>query len=108
MRAGRLDRLITIQRKTVTLSDSGHPSEVWTDVVTRRPASVLPVRGDERFGDPQIVATEQVEFRIRHSQNVADLGPQHRIIYPALSGDSPDESVVERRVYDILSVHEIG
>lgn len=108
MRAGRLDRLITIQRKTSTASSSGEPQESWSDIVTRRPASLAPVRADERFAGPQIGATEQVEFRIRYSQDVADLSPLDRIIYPALSADSPDESSTGNRRYDILAVHEIG
>lgn len=109
MRAGRLDRLITIQRKTVTQSDSGAVQETWADIVTRRPASISPVRGDERFNAPQTVANQQTEFRIRYSNDVANLNPgEYRIIYPALSADSPNESAIESRRYDILSVDEIG
>ena len=109
MRAGRLDRLITIQRKTETYSSSGAPMDGWAVVgVTRRAASYRPLRGDERFSDPQRVADEQVEFSIRYSTDVAELSPLDRIIYPALSGDSPGDVPATRHIYDILAVPEIG
>lgn len=107
MRAGRLDRFITLQRKTVTQSDTGAEIETWTDIDLRRPASYAPVRGEERIAvGPQIVATEQVEFQIRYTSDVADLSSLDRIIYPALTNDSPEIS--PRNVYDILAVLEIN
>lgn len=105
MRAGALDRRITIQRKTVTQSPSGAPRETWSNLAQRRPASRKPVRGDERFNTPQLVAREQIEFRIRYSADVANLTPKDRIIEPALSGNETPET---RAIYDILAVHEIG
>lgn len=109
MRAGRLDRLITIQRKSVTASDSGEPQESWATVGTlRRAASMSPVKGDERFSNPQINALEQVEVRVRYSADVAALTPQDRIIYPALEEASPENTPAGRNIYDVLAVHEIG
>jgi len=109
MRAGRLDRLITIQRKTITASDSGEPVESWTAVGDiRRAASMLPVRGEERFGEPQLVGKEQIEFRVRYSVELAALTPQDRIVHPALSEASPEDVPDTRRIHDILAVHEIG
>ena len=108
MRAGRLDRMITIQRKTETQSDSGAPVETWSNLVLRRAASMAPVRGDERFGSEQNVAQEQTEFRIRYSADVASLSPLDRIIEPALQADSPVDDAEERRLYDIVAIHEIG
>lgn len=103
MKAGTFDRLITLQRKSVTQSASGAPSETWTTLVAKRWASVKPVRGSERFSEPQIAARQQVEFRIRWSENVADLSSQDRIIYPATTS-TPSGS----DVYDIIEVNEIG
>lgn len=100
----RLDRRITIQRKTVNPSDSGEPVEIWSSLSDGRWATVSPLRGDERFNDAQYVAREQVELEIRWSQSVADLSPQDRIIFPAI--DQP--AIPDTRVYDILAVHEIG
>lgn len=108
MRAGRLDRMITIQRKTETQSDSGAPVEAWSNIVMRRAAGMVPVRGDERFTGEQVVGTEQVEFRVRYSSDIADLSQNDRIVEPALQADSPADSAEERRTYDILAVHEIG
>lgn len=108
MRAGRLDRLMTIQRKTVTASDSGEPVETWTTIVERRAAGYRPLKGDERFTGEQVIGTEQVEFRIRYSSNVAALSQQDRIIYPALADESPEDEPDTRNIYDVLAVHEVG
>jgi SPP1 family predicted phage head-tail adaptor len=95
MRAGRLDRKIDIQRKTVTVSPSGAPIETWNNLAANRWAYVAPASGDERFSDPQLAAKQQVEFGIRYSADVADLNPLDRISYGA-------------SIYDIHAVHEIG
>lgn len=108
MRAGRLDRLITIQRKTVTTSDSGAAVETWSTLIERRAAGYRPLRGDERFTGEQLVGTEQVEFRIRYSSNVADLSQRDRIVYPALADESPEDEPETKNIYDILAVNEIG
>jgi head-tail adaptor len=108
MRAGRLDRFITIQRDSNSVSASGAPSKTWTTIVSRRPASMTPVKGEERFNQPQINAQEQIEFRIHYSSDVADLSPLDRIIHPALGTDSPSDDPLERHIHDILAVHEIG
>lgn len=106
MEAGRLDRFITIQRKVVTQDDAGETIETWSTIALAKPASWGPIVGDERFNAPQFLATEQVEFRIRYSPEVADLSPQDRIIYPALA--SASDVPETRRIYDILDPSEIG
>lgn len=108
MRAGRLDRLITIQRVTKTLSDSGEPQETWTTLIARRAAGYRPLKGDERFTGQQVIGTEQVEFRIRYSADVADLSQLDRIVYPALSEESPADDSDTRSIFDVLAVNEIG
>lgn len=107
MRYGRLDRRITIQRKTVTQSLSGEPVETWANLVDRW-ASIVPARGDERFAAPQIEASEQVEFVLRWSQLVADLTPLDRIVYPAVEDASPAPPISHANLYDIQAVHELG
>jgi head-tail adaptor len=108
MRAGKLDRFITIQRMTSSQSDSGAVIETWSDLVARRPASYAPVRGEERVAvGTQVAASAQVDFRIRYFVDVADLGPLDRVIYPAPSADSPGD-FTSSEVYDILAVQEIG
>lgn len=107
MRAGRLDRLVTIQRKTDSYSEVGEPISVWADMAHREPASVTPLAGTERFGGDQFVAKEQTEFRVRYQQALSDLSPLDRIVYPAPS--SPNEQDPELSVtYDVMAVHEIG
>lgn len=108
MRAGRLDRKITLQRETSTESESGEPIKSWSNLVLRRSASYRPLRNDERRAGGQIVAGEQIEFTIRHSANVADLSPRDRIIYPALQADSPVDDIEEGRIFDIMETSEIG
>jgi SPP1 family predicted phage head-tail adaptor len=109
MRAGRLDRTITIERKAVTHSPSGQPIETWAPLVSRRSASVTPLSGDERFSAPQYVAREQVQFEIRWSQDVASVQSKDRIVYPAIdSSVSPAPVPAEREIYDIIYVAEIG
>lgn len=106
MRAGRLDRFITIQRKTVTYSGAGEPINTWAALVADRPASVSPVRGDERFGGEQYAAMEQTEFRVRWSSEIAALTPLDRVVYPA--SDASESPEVARSIYDIMAVHELG
>lgn len=112
MRAGRLDKVITIQRKTVTRSDSGEPVETWTTLIARRAAGIwTPRSGAETFSEAHLVAREKAEWIIRKSSNVADLSPLDRVIYPALSANSPEEEPLERNIYDIVAApeaHEFG
>lgn len=108
MRAGRLDRLITIQRKSETPSDSGEPVVTWINLApARRPASVTPVRGEERFSGEQYAATGQYDFRVHYSSVLADLTPLDRILYPA-PADGGEASVATTAIYNILYVSEIG
>ena len=103
MRAGRLDRRITIQRKATTQNEWGEPVEMWLSVSHRRAAGKREMDGQERFTADQWVGRQQVEFTIRH----IDLGPLDRIIYPA----PLDENVQEpspMTIYDIMGTKEIG
>jgi head-tail adaptor len=106
MLAGLLDRRITIQRKTVTQSASGHPTETWTTLANKF-ASFAPVRGQERFGVPAEDAQQQVQFDIRYAPALAGLSPLDRVVYPALDG-SPEPAAEPENIYDIVAVHEIG
>lgn len=106
MRAGRLDQRVTVQRKSVTFSQSGEPQESWSSVLTDEPASVSPVSGDERFSGEQFVARQQTEFRIRWSPVSNEITPLDRIVYPSSdAGESPE---VVTSQYDVLAVHELG
>jgi head-tail adaptor len=108
VRAGRLDRKIDIQRKTVTHSASGQATETWTNLAARRWASVSPVSATERFSAPQLLARQQTEFQVRWSTDIADLSPLDRIVYPAVPDTSPPTPIPGTSIYDIVEVHEIG
>lgn len=91
MRAGSLDRQITIQQASVTLDSYGQPSESWSTFATvnawkREPSA------RERFTSNQRVAQETVTFRTRYLDGVT---PKMRISY-------------DGRTYDILGVTELG
>lgn len=107
MLAGPLDRRITIQRKTVSPSSSGHPVETWTTLATKF-ASFAPVRGQERFGAPAEDAQQQVQFDIRYASALAGLSPLDRIVFPPLDDQSPEPTPDPAAIYDIVAVHEIG
>lgn len=107
MKPGRLDKLITIQRRVSTLSSSGEDIASWVNVAARCPATVTPVRGSETDGRPQPVAQEQVNFMVRRTAALATISPLDRILYPAPQIGMED-LVGERTIYDVLAVHEIG
>lgn len=84
MRAGKLDRNITIERVGTTVDDYGTPSEGWTPVATVR-AQRLQSSTEEflrTFGSSEEAA---VVFRIRHmdglktADRVTDRGQQFDI-----------------------------
>lgn len=111
MKAGSLDRRVTIQRKTETPSPSGEPEVTWANISVRRPASMWPVRGDERFASPEETAYEQIEFRVRYSADVAALSPLDRVIHPALTAEQAADLnyvIPTRSIHDVLGVLEIG
>jgi head-tail adaptor len=111
MQAGKLDRKITIQRKSSTLSESGDPVDTWANVAIRRSASMWPFRGTEGFSAPEETSFEQVEFRVRYSSDIADLSPKDRIICPALTeAQAADGGYVipGRSIYDVVGVLEIN
>lgn len=101
MRAGKLDRQILVQQKTVSRSNTGQETVTWTTLSTR-PASITALSGDERFGGSQVVAKEQFEFVTRWDPVISGLEADDRVVYP--SNDSP----AENQIYEIIQVSEIG
>lgn len=107
MRAGRMDRRITLQRRAAAQDEFGEEIVTWVTVAPSRAASVGPVRGEERFTSAQFISKEQTEFRIRWSASLANFNPLDRVVYPAIAGESPEE-IAGDRIYDVMSVHELG
>lgn len=94
MRAGQLDRRITIQRNGSSQSDSGEPIESWSDVATVR-AQKIEARGDERFSKAQLVGTINRSFRIRWSSQISDITDIDRVLFDTVP-------------HEIIAIREIG
>lgn len=94
MLAGRLGRRIVLERVEISQSDSGQPTETWTELA-RLWAALRPLRGWEKPASPGHAAHEEVAFEMRWGSSWADLNPKDRIVCAGV-------------VYDILAVHEIG
>lgn len=109
MRAGTLDRFVTIMRKSTTYASDGQPIDAWSVLGTlRRAANVAPIAGDERLATEQVSATQQTKFRLRYGDDLADLSPLDRVIYPAMTGLSSPEIIPDRHIFDVLEVSQLG
>ena len=91
MRSGRLDRRLTLQRRTLAENDYGEAVETWTDLATVW-AEKIPVRGFERYASMQTVAEVEERFKIRYRK---DITPLDRVVCAGIT-------------YDVLGVLEIG
>lgn len=93
MRAGKLDRRVTIRRVTGTTTDEFNESvDVWSDIATVW-AQQRPNRGSERFAAEQQAGTAVMTFHIRYRDDVS----------------ATDRLVYEGRVYEIVAPpREIG
>lgn len=93
MRAGRLDRRITIQVFSLAspaINADGQESGSWVTLASVY-AEIMPLGGSERMQSQQELAQENLIFTIRYRP---DITPEHRILY-------------DSKNYDILSVLEI-
>ena len=77
MEAGRLNRRITIEQKSVTRDSYGGESITWATVATVW-AAVLPIRGQEYVSIRQAGAELTTRFLIRYREGVT---PAMRIVY---------------------------
>lgn len=91
MRAGQIDRRITIERNTPGRDAVGAETESWTTLATVW-AEVRPAAGREFFDAQQVVAEAKVVFRIRYR---SDVTAKMRVSYAG-------------NLYDIHSVAELG
>lgn len=90
-KAGKLDRLVVIQSRTVEQNEYGEEIETWSDSATAW-ARFLPGGGDERFSAASVYASTEARFQLRWR---SDITSQNRLIYDA-------------KIWDILLVTEIG
>lgn len=90
MRAGKLDRSITVQSFTSTVNDYGTPIETWTDVATVR-AQIIQ-SSTEEFLTNGASDTTSIIFRTRY---FSPIGGTSRILF-------------EGEEYNVREVKEIG
>lgn len=91
VRAGLLDRRVTLERRVEVVDPSGQTVVSWVPLATVW-ARVEPLGGRENFGAQQFVATGDLRFTVRWRD---DITPLHRVTY----ADVP---------YDVVSVAEEG
>ncbi len=91
MRAGRLDRRVTLQRRTVTRDSYGDENETWSDEATVW-AAIRGMPGREYLAGDKFVQEARAVFQIRWR---AGVDPGMRLTYGGAT-------------YEIVSVTEIG
>jgi SPP1 family predicted phage head-tail adaptor len=94
MRAGKLDRRVTIRRATVTYDAFNEPVQAWADVATVW-AQQRPNRGGERFTAQEIAGAAVITFHIRHR---SDVTVADRIQHDGREWDIRDVREIGRRV----------
>lgn len=92
MRAGELDRRVTIERYTTEKNEWNEDVEVWAPLATVWCAK-RDVSAGESYRAQSVSAQITTRFTIRYSSQVADVNPKDRLIY-------------EGRVYNITAVRE--
>ncbi len=93
MRAGRLDRRVTIRSRTTAADAQGQQIETWSDVDTVW-ASKRDLRGREYFAAQSMNADVTTVFEMRYRADVTVL---HRLVCEGLTYDIQDVSEIGRR-----------
>ncbi|WAJ26276.1 phage head closure protein [Antarcticirhabdus aurantiaca] len=91
MRAGKLDKTITIERSAASVDEYGTPSEGWSPVATVR-AQVIQATTEEFMRSFGQASEAAAVFRIRHLDGIT---PGDRVTY-------------QGRPFDIKEVKELG
>lgn len=94
MRAGHLNRRITIARRSGTANAFNEPGETWTTVTTVW-ASMTPISDGERTRAGETLAQKAARFVIRYSTTTSSVDPRDRLIFDGAT-------------YDINGVKEIS
>lgn len=107
----RYDRIVTIQRASSALSDSGDPVLTWSDIAFQVSAAQSPTPGAERYTQAQEVADQEVTFTVRFhaiAEAYRPLTPKDRVIYPAQDVAANTQAPANGSVFDILGAEEVG
>lgn len=87
MRAGKLDRRITLERNVPTKDGAGHPVDNWVELATVW-ASKQEIRDGERSLErlraDEVAAVATARFQVRWSAVVASLTPKDRLTFDGL------------------------
>jgi SPP1 family predicted phage head-tail adaptor len=94
MKAGELDRRISIEDRFVTNSDSGEEIITWLPLITVW-AKKVEAKGSERFAGQELFGAAVKTFHIRWSLLSSTITTKHKLIH-------------DGRTYDITDVREIG
>ena len=79
--AGKLDRRITLQRfGEIERDEMNAPVVGWGELATVW-ASYEPIRDGEKFRAGETASNLSARFVIRHSSQVADVGPKDRLLF---------------------------
>ncbi|WP_226578224.1 phage head closure protein [Acuticoccus sediminis] len=92
MRAGKLDRRVTLERATVIGKDEFGADLLRWDQVATVWAQARPNRGAERFTAAEVNGSAVMSFQIRYR---SDVTVKDRLVY-------------EGRVWNIVDVREVG
>ncbi|AKI01433.1 phage head-tail adaptor, putative, SPP1 family [Hoeflea sp. IMCC20628] len=93
MRAGKLDRTITIERLAETISQTGAVSSAWTNIATVR-AEIVTQSATEFLNGFGEAEDGSIVFRIRHLSNISTAD---RVIYDATAYNVKEISEIGRR-----------
>ncbi|WP_299648569.1 phage head closure protein [uncultured Jannaschia sp.] len=101
MRAGKLDRLIVVQRASYAANDVGTPETLWTDHLRLR-AEVVAQSAGEFLAAGGDTEKRMAVFRIRW---MADLTSEDRVLFRDVAHDITDIVEIERgRVLELRCV----
>ena len=96
MRAGRLDRRITIERYTESVNAYGEREQTWASAGKLWAALDLrQIKVKENEVGAQLLPMSEIVWRVRHSQFTQDITEKDRILWRG-------------RSYDILGIHIMG
>lgn len=104
MQAGKLDRVIEIQRPTTGLDLYGTPTETWATVATMR-AQLLAFSTDDREGQRGSTTDTVITFRMRWLDGVT---LENRVLYDGQAFKIVNKKELGRRVGLDLSCSRVG
>lgn len=93
MKAGQLDRTITIQRMTATVDDYGTPSQTWADIVTLR-AQKVQASTDEFIRGAGATDVTAIVFRTRYFDGIT---PADRVAHDGKFHNIKETKEIGRR-----------